>query len=254
MDDQKHQDFSTEGTTPVFSDAVPTGPSPVAPPAPVMLLPSGVNVVKKGSGWPKIKWGKGAKAVLAGSILALILLVGGVFAATKLTKKPTNPPAKAWDGYGLSATELQKRSEVAKNFLPNIKPYSSFPTKDFYNTLVAKAPDAEVVSFREQSIGMVGTAYMKYVDSLGKSFVFSRIEGIPYPDKGLIRLWITRDEKSYEPVGMVEFTYEPKIKAAVGYSVFASEKDLRMYKKLIFSYDSAFKIIAPESVAITLNF
>lgn len=91
--DNPTQDFSTESTTPVVS-------APVAPPA--ILLPAspadGVNVVKKGSGGPKIKWGKGARAMLAGSILALVLLVGGIIGGTKLSQQPQRPKVHAGGG------------------------------------------------------------------------------------------------------------------------------------------------------------
>ncbi len=98
MDNTSHLNLSTEDTTPVASAPVQSNP----PPAPAIFLPaaagSGVNVVKKGSGGPKIKWGKGAKAMLAGSILALVLLVGGIIGGTKLSQQPQRPKVQAGGG------------------------------------------------------------------------------------------------------------------------------------------------------------
>ncbi|MEK7163637.1 MAG: hypothetical protein AAB768_00665 [Patescibacteria group bacterium] len=249
MDDQKHQDFSTEGTTPVFSDAVPTGPSPVAPPAPVMLLPSGVNVVKKGSGWPKIKWGKGTKAMLAGSILALVLLVGGIFAATKLTKKPTNPPSKAWTGVTTNPEALPV-PEPAKDNLPTQMESAS---SRMFGDLVLAFPAAEKQDINIISSKISGKAYLHYDKFVDKTYVFTRLENLSIPSGQVVRFWLSNIEKQYVSVGVGEFINENG--KSVLHSVFVKDGNLKdTYKELTASYELSLQVDNPSTPFISLKF
>ncbi len=252
--------------TPPIAPTTEDGGTPPPPPPPPVIdggaMPAPGSEPKKedvevavsggGKGPAKKKWGAG---VLVGSMAALMVLVVGLgFGIWQVRQKQDIKAGKAWSGQGLDKSELQKRKELASQTLVNFKPYATFDTRIVYDNLVKASPDAEVISFREETVGLVGTAYMKYAPEIGKTFVFSRIVGIPHPNTGLIRLWITKDEEVYEPVGVVEFTYEPNVDKPVGYSVFVSEKDLRKYKKLIFSYDSTTALSKPDNFAIVLDF
>jgi len=254
MDNVLPQDFSTEGTTPVVSAPAQSDPAPT----PVILLPaspSDVNVVKKGSGGPKIKWGKGAKAMLAGSILALVLLVGGVFTATQLTKKPTNSPTKAWNGYGANYNVLQKYKNLPRTSESRFLQNQSAPVVDHYNKLVDSSNNLltrEVQYFHETDIPLNGVAFLTYVPHIGRTFVFSKIDGMPLPLNNIARLWITKDGSSYRPVGVVEYVKENN--QITAYSIFSSEDDLRTYKDLVISYDSSMDVKVPGEIAITVKF
>lgn len=239
------QDFSTEAATPVVS----------APTAPVILLPpssDGVNVVKKGSGGPKIKWGKGAKAMLAGSILAVVLLVGGIFAATKLTKKPTNPPSKAWTG-ATSNPEAVKEISDSQPAVPNLPSQTESASSKAYRMLVLTYPFAEVQNINIPSLNITGNAFLFYDASTNKTYVFARLENLPVLPSRIVRLWLSNIGKDYIPVGVGEFTKEKE--KPVLYSVFVKTGNLKKtYKELVISYDISVQANAPLTPFLNLKF
>mgnify|MGYP001579460004 CR=1 FL=1 len=239
MDNVLPQDFSTEGTTPVVS-------------APVILLPAStdeVNVVKKGSGGPKIKWGKGTKVMLAGGILALVLLVGGIFAATKLTKKPTNPPTKAWTGVTTNS-EAIPAPEPTKNNLP--AQTESASSKMFKN-LVLAFPTAEKQDIKLTSLNISGEAFLHYDKFVDKTYVFTRLENLIVPPDQVVRFWLSNANKEYVSVGVGELINENE--KSVLHSVFAKDGNLeKTYKDLIVSYESSLQADIPTRPFINLKF
>ena len=84
-------------------------------------------------------------------------------------------------------------------------------------------------------------AFLKYDEKLKKTFVFTRIENLPYSK--LIRLWLNKELGSYRAVGLVDFVSEQD--KLVGYSVFVDDEDLRTYKDLLFSYDESLTVNFP---------
>ncbi len=251
MDNTSHLNLSTEDTTPVASAPVQSNP----PPAPAIFLPavagSGVNVVKKGSGGPKIKWGKGAKVMLAGSILALILLVGGVFAATKLTKKPTNPANKAWTGVSTTPEVIKEISKPETQ--ANLPTQTESASSKMYQKLVSGYPMAEIQNISLPSLSIMGKAYLYYDRLIDKTYVFARLENLPVLTSRIVRLWLSNASKEYVPVGVGEFVKEKE--KPVLYSVFVKPGNLKKtYKELIVSYDISVQANAPLMPFLNLKF
>ncbi len=191
----------------------------------------------------------GYKSTLA-KTLALVVTVAGLGTGIWLTQHQTGFFSRAWGGI---TTYTQNISGLFSQPQTDL---SSLPVQSVSQTLFEKLltiyPDAEIATISAQTLGISGHAYFKYVPSLNKTFVFSKITGLPTPKIRIARLWISPDQASYRPVGTVEFTSLSGKSA--GFSVFVEPGSLQAQKNLVLSYDSSTQVSAPELIIINLDF
>lgn len=183
-------------------------------------------------------------------ILSSLLLLAGLAVGVVLVSQKQDIFTKAWSGITANSEILQKL------FLGPQSAVTSLPlevaSKKLFYELLNTYPDAEIATLSAQALGVNGLAYLKFVPEVNKTFVFSRLEGLPTPRTKILRLWISADNIAYKPVGTPEFVGENQ--KNVGYSVFVQDGDLHLQKNLVFSYDSNTKAESPELIIFDLKF
>lgn len=183
-------------------------------------------------------------------VVSSLLLVVGLVVGVVLVNQKQNIFTKAWSGITTNIDVLQKLllgPQTAVTSLP-----MEIPSKKLFYDLLSTYPDSEIATISAQSLGVSGQAYLKYVPEVNKTFVFSKIEGLPAPKTKVLRLWISPDNINYKPVGTPEFVNENQ--KNVGYSVFVEDGDLHLQKNLVFSYDTNTKVTTPELIVFDLKF
>jgi hypothetical protein len=179
-------------------------------------------------------------------IFSFLFLVAGLVVGVTLIKQKQNIFTKAWSGF-ISNLSLAPQSAVTK-FETDPAAYET--KKLFHNLLALYNDSSEIQNIDVPEFGLKGVAFLKYDENLKKTFVFTRIENLPFAK--LIRLWLSKDLGSYRAVGLVDFVSEQD--KLVAYSVFVDDEDLRKYKELLFSYDQSLSVNFPTAVALTLKF
>lgn len=185
-------------------------------------------------------------------ISSLVLIVGLVVGLTLVNQKQ-DIFTKAWTGFTTNLENLKKQlsltpQPVATEFQTDPNAYQT--KKLFHNLLALYNDSSEIQNIDVPEFNLKGVAFLKYDEKLKKTFVFTRIENLPYAK--LIRLWLNKELGSYRAVGLVDFVSEQD--KLVGYSVFVDDEDLRKYKELLFSYDETLTVSFPTAVALTLKF
>ena len=179
-------------------------------------------------------------------ISSLVLVIGLVVGLTLVNQKQ-NIFTKAWSGF-TSNLDIFKKQPVITEFQTVPK---ALETKRLFHSLLALYNDtSEIQNIDVPEFNIKGVAFLKYDEKLQKTFVFTRIENLPY--SRLIRLWVSNKLSQYRAVGIVDFVSEQE--QLVGYSVFVDDNDLRQYRDLVFSYDSSPTVSFPSAVVLTLKF
>ena len=180
-------------------------------------------------------------------VISSFLLVAGLVTGVVLVKQKQDIFTKAWTGF-TSNLEIFRKQPAITEFQADPK---ALETKKLFHNLLALYNDtSEIQNIDIPEFNIKGVAFLKYDDKLQKTFVFSRIENLPYEKPH--RLWGSRDLGDYRAVGLVDFVSEQD--KLVGYSVFVDDRDLRQYKELLFSYDPSLSVSYPTAVALTLKF
>lgn len=94
-----------------------------------------------------------------------------------------------------------------------------------------------------------GTVYLKYDDTVDKTFIFSRLQGLVPVTKKVFHLWLVKDNR-FSQAGVIDVTDEDGV--LTGYSAFEQTGDLRDYEQLVISQDASVSA-KPESVIATLD-
>lgn len=179
-----------------------------------------------------------------GSVLVLVI---GLSVGVVLVSQKQDIFTKAWTGF-TSNLDIFRKQPAITEFQTDPK---ALETKKLFHNLLALYNDtSEIQNIDIPEFNIKGVAFLKYDEKLQKTFVFSRIENLPYSK--LIRLWVSKDSGDYRAVGLVDFVNEQD--KLVGYSVFVDDRDLRQYKELLFSYDPSLTVSYPTAVALTLKF
>ncbi len=186
-------------------------------------------------------------------VVSILLLVVGLVVGLTLVNQKQDIFSKAWSGITTNLENLKKQLSLTPQ--PLISEFQADPkaleTKKLFHNLLALYNDtSEIQNIDIPEFNIKGVAFLKYDEKLQKTFVFSRIENLPY--SRLIRLWVSKDLGNYRAVGLVDFVSEQD--KLVGYSVFVDDRDLRLYKELLFSYDPSLSVSYPTAVALTLKF
>lgn len=159
--------------------------------------------------------------------------------------------SRAWSGVVVNVDNLRAKPQD-----PNpVKGTQGKDTKDsreLFHSLTRTYYTAEVQNISDPSVGVAGVALLQYDQKLNKTFVFTRIENLPVPATGFVRLWLVNEAREYQKAGVAEFFTEQS--KPVSYSVFTRDGDLRAFKQLLFSYDDVLEGREPELVVISINF
>jgi len=177
-----------------------------------------------------------------------VVLISGLSVAIILAQNRQTIFGRAWSGFTANL-----------GLLPSSPPPTgepSFPataaSQTLYHKLVRSYPAAEVQPIDLPSSGITGQAYLHYDPLINKTYVFSRLTGLPAPAGNILQLWLVNDLQSL-PVGITEFVTENDL--PVAYSVFVRPTNLKTsFQKLLFSYDLSPKTPLPQAPFLTLNF
>ncbi|MBI5358091.1 hypothetical protein HZB69_00470 [Candidatus Amesbacteria bacterium] len=180
-------------------------------------------------------------------VLGVLLLAIGLVVGLTLVNQKQNIFTKAWTGFTTNL-DIFRKQPISTEFQTDPNAYQT--KKLFHNLLALYNDSSEIQNIDIPEFNLKGVAFLKYDEKLKKTFVFTRIENLPYSK--LIRLWLNKELGSYRAVGLVDFVSEQD--KLVGYSVFVDDEDLRTYKELLFSYDESLTVSFPTSVALTLKF
>ncbi len=183
------------------------------------------------------------------NVVVTLVLVGGLVTGFHLVQQEQNIFGKAWSGVTANAELLQSRLGLKAS------PIASLPTqaksKDLYSRLIDTYPTAEVQDIDFPAVEIRGKAYLYYDPLIEKTYVFSRIDNLPWLEGKIVRLWLT-DNLNYLPVGIGEFVQEDG--KAVTYSVFVKPGDLRTnYKELVLSWESSLQATTPTARFLNLK-
>lgn len=189
-----------------------------------------------------------SKLVKIGSGLVLII---GLSVGVVLVQQKQNIFTKAWSGI-ISNVEVLKSQLGLTPATPQEDTSGATESKRLFHNLLKLYPDAEVQNIDVPEVNVSGAAFLKFDEKVNKTFVYSRIQNLPRPVKGAVRLWLNKNINEFTPVGITEFLREENFQ--VSYSVFVRDGDLRTYQNLLFSYDTSLNIAAPEAVALSLKF
>mgnify|MGYP001613384574 CR=1 FL=1 len=181
---------------------------------------------------------------------SVLVLVFGLATGVGLVQQKQNIFGKAWSGIVTNTDKLQQLFLGPQSAVTNLP--TEVASKKLFYDLLATYPNSEVATLSAQALGVSGNAYLIYVPEVQKTFVFSKIEGLPSPKTKVIRLWISSDNINYKPVGTPEFVNENQTN--VGYSVFVEPGDLHLQKNLVFSYDTNTQVKSPELIVFDLKF
>ena len=185
-------------------------------------------------------------------ILVLIVITG--LATSGVLKGGFDFGSRAWTGFSANLAGLTKQAsqsgQNASNFSYSMESYQK--TKKLFDDLSHTYYNAEVQNITIPQFNIIGAAFLKYDETLDKTFIFTSIENFPVPNNQIIRLWITRDGQVYLPVGVMDFMVSNN--RFYGYSVFVRPGDIRNYKELVFSYDPVVKINKPSRVVLSVQF
>jgi len=198
-----------------------------------------------------------ARRVFSAAVLG-VLVIAGVWVVGRGGTGDIR--SRAWSGVVVNVENLRAKlgglrvPETGQDPNP-VKGTQGKDTKDsreLFHSLTRTYYNAEVQNISEPSVGVAGVAFLQYDQKLNKTFVFTRIENLPVPATGFVRLWLVSDASEYQKAGVAEFFTEQG--KPVIYSVFVRDGDLRTYKKLLFSYDDVLEAREPELVVVSINF
>ena len=186
-------------------------------------------------------------------VISYLLLVIGLVVGLVLVNQKQNIFTKAWTGFTANLENIARQLTLNPTTTEFKIEESAEATKKLFHILLAQySGKAEIQNIDLPKFGISGVAMLKYDETINKTFVYSRIENLPRPSEGIVRLWVVKNINTYTPVGIVDFVRENN--NPVGYSVFVQPGDLRVNDELLVSYDPSVTSPTPQGVAISLKF
>jgi len=184
-------------------------------------------------------------------ILPVILLGLGLLAGLVLVRYNADIRNLAFSGYQLYTSNLTGL-KVDPNPSSAAVPESDISARKLFNSLSRTYFDAEVQNISEPNFGITGVAFLQYDQEINKTFVFSRIVGLPLIEGRLEQMWLVNQNLDYIPAGLGE-SY-PEGDKFVTYNVFVHDGDIRAYKKIVYSFDSSLEAVAPQTPVLSIDF
>ena len=179
-------------------------------------------------------------------VLSLVLLVAGLGVGLTLINQKQNIIGRAWSGITSNFTLLLN--------LPGSQPKSiTAKSQALYTKLLQTYPDAEVQAIDIPGMNIRGQAHLYYDRLIDKTYVFSRLENLPYLSTRIVRLWLLNSNQEYSPAGISEFVTENN--NSIAYSVFVKPGNLKTnFSELVFSYDLSSQDAVPIIPFLNLRF
>lgn len=94
-----------------------------------------------------------------------------------------------------------------------------------------------------------GTVFLKYDDTVDKTFIFSRLQGLVPVTKKAFHLWLVNNDR-FSKAGVIDVADEDGV--STGYSSFEQIGDFRNYEQLVISHDAS-ESAKPQSIITTLE-
>lgn len=184
-------------------------------------------------------------------IFPVILLGFGLVAGLMLVRYSADIRNLAFSGYQLYTSNLTGL-KVDPNPSSAQVPESDTSARKLFNSLSRTYFDAEVQNINEPSFGVSGVAFLQYDQEINKTFVYSRITGLPLIEGRLEQMWLVNQNLDYIPAGLGE-SY-PEGDKFITYNVFVHDGDIRAYKKIVYSFDESLESVAPQTPVLSIDF
>ncbi len=198
----------------------------------------------------KFKVGKKQKNLVR--ILPILLLGFGLVAGLILVRYSAEIRNLAFSGYQSNLNSLAGL-KVDPNPISSGENEPEDSARRLFNSLSRTYFDADVQNIDLPDAGIVGVVFAKYDTDINKTFIFSRIEGMPVVEGRLEQMWLVNQNLDYIPAGLGETYQEGDTRAT--YNVFVQDGDITTsYKQVIYSYDSSVESVSPLSPVLSVDF
>ncbi len=182
------------------------------------------------------------------SVLALVVLVGGMVAALIASQTNLDLRQWAWGGMNVNTSGLNgEKSDLSQMSLTSGE---DSETVRLFKELTKTYYQADVMNVSIPEFEIQGVVLKQYDPELDKTFVFSRMENLPLI-QAVPRMWITMGDVDF-PASVGEVVLESD--KPVTYYLAIIEGDDGPYDTLHFSYDESIEVKEPNAPFLSIDF
>lgn len=194
-------------------------------------------------------------------LLAVLILSLGLGVGVYLVKQEQDKRSKAFTGYSTPKIDVADTLKFAR---PGDVPLrddliSDQDARGLFYTFAKQFSQISHLEYQKVSdprLFFRGKVFLFYDEALDKTYIFSRIENLPFYEGKFMRLWLESDiEQRTIPLSIGKTSLEDDV--PVTYHAFMEDGDLRREGKgLMYSYDKIRSVPpkAPENVVLNVHF